>query len=85
MSDAELNFAKTLLEGRSYRDLTDDEIIERSRLLLEGWLGGEHRMERPKLYDHYALVLVALLRRVQALETRLEALEPNSDINRENL
>lgn len=76
MTDEELNFAKTLLAGRSYRDLTDDEIIEGARALLEGWLAGDHRMERPKLYDHYALVIVALLRRVQQLEARLEKLEP---------
>lgn len=75
MADSELNFAKTILAGRGYRELPDEEIIERSRQLLEGWMDGEHRMERPKLYDHYALVLVALLRRVQELEARLGKLE----------
>lgn len=75
MSDTELNFAKVVLEGRPYRALADEEILHRSRALLEGWMDGEHRMERPKLYDHYALVLVALIRRVESLEARLESLE----------
>ncbi len=75
MADGELNFAKTILQGRHYSELDDDEVLARSRELLEGWLAGEHRMERPKLYDHYALLLTALLRRVGELEARVAALE----------
>jgi hypothetical protein len=38
-------------------------------------MSGELRMERPKVYDHYAIVIAALLRRVNDLELRLERLE----------
>lgn len=75
MASDELNFAKTILQGRTYRELGDDEILARSLELLDGWMAGEHRVERPKLYDHYALVLVALLRRVDSLEQRVRELE----------
>jgi hypothetical protein len=74
MSD-ELNLAREILQGRNWRDVPDNEILDRSRQLFEGWMGGELRMERPKVYDHYALVIAALLKRVSELETRLEALE----------
>ena len=80
MADSELNFARSILGERSYRDLGDDEIMVRARELLEGWLAGEHRIERPKLYDHYALVLVALLRRVQDLELRVSDLEARTKV-----
>ncbi|GGR22602.1 hypothetical protein [Deinococcus ruber] len=76
MSDSpELNLARTLLNGRSHRDVSDDEILSESRRLFEEWMNGEVRMERPKVYDHYAMVIAALLRRVNELETRLAALE----------
>ena len=74
MSD-ELNFAREVLQGSGHRDLSDDQILARSRELLEGWMNGEHRIERPKLYDHYALVLTALLRKVENLEARVSELE----------
>jgi len=74
MSD-ELNLARTILEGRNYREVGDDELLERSRALLEAWMAGEVRMERPKVYDHYAMVLVALLRRLGEQQARLDELE----------
>lgn len=74
MSD-ELNLAREILQGRPHRDVPDDEILARSRQLFEDWMSGEVRMERPKVYDHYALVIAALLRRVGDLEARLERLE----------
>lgn len=75
MSDRELNFAREILGQRNYRDVPDDEILQAAERLLEGWMSGQTRMERPKLYDHYALLLLALTRRVQTLEERLGALE----------
>jgi len=75
MSDRELNFAREILAGRHHRELSDTEILTRAQELLEGWMDGDARMERPKLYDHYALVLTALIRHVAALEERLAALE----------
>ncbi|GGJ84963.1 hypothetical protein GCM10008939_31090 [Deinococcus aquiradiocola] len=74
MSD-ELNLAREILQGRNHRDVPDDEILARSRQLFEDWMSGELRMERPKVYDHYALVIAALLRRVTELEARVQALE----------
>ena len=74
MSD-ELNLAREILQGRSFKDVPDTEILDRSRQLFEDWMSGELRMERPKVYDHYALVIAALLRRVNELETRLKVLE----------
>lgn len=72
---AELNFARTILRDRSFRDVPDEEVLrEAERLLLE-WMSGEVKMERPKLYDHYALLFLALLRRNRELEERLAALE----------
>ncbi|GHF59410.1 hypothetical protein HNQ07_003874 [Deinococcus metalli] len=75
MSDRELNFAQEILGGRSWRDVPDDEVLAVAERLLNGWMAGETRMERPKLYDHYALLLLALTRRVRALESRVAALE----------
>ena len=76
MSDSEeLNLARTLLKGRNHREVPDDEILDDARRLFEEWMNGEVRMERPKVYDHYAMVIAALLRRVNELETRLAALE----------
>ena len=74
MSD-ELNLAREILKGRSYKEVSDDEVLARSRQLFEDWMNGDLRMERPKVYDHYALVITALLRRVSELEVRLEGLE----------
>jgi len=71
----DLNFGKTLLGNRNYRDLSDDEILQRSKELLDGWMSGEHTLERPKLYDHYAILFLALVRRVQDLEERVHSLE----------
>ncbi|WP_045234581.1 hypothetical protein [Deinococcus pimensis] len=79
MASDELNFAKTILQGRAYRDVPDDEVLARSLELLDGWMAGEHRVERPKLYDHYALVLTALLRRVSDLEARVRELEEKAE------
>ena len=59
MSD-ELNLAREILQGRSFKDVPDTEILDRSRQLFEDWMSGELRMERPKVYDHYALVIAAL-------------------------
>jgi hypothetical protein len=78
MSDRELNFAKTILGDRAYRDVPDDEILREAERLLSGWMSGETRLERPKLYDHYALLLVALLRRTRELEARVTELEARS-------
>ncbi|WP_424949904.1 hypothetical protein [Deinococcus sp.] len=73
----ELNLAREILQGRNHKDVPDDEILDHSRQLFEDWMSGELRMERPKVYDHYALVIAALLRRVAELEGRLEAVEQN--------
>jgi len=75
MTDRELNFAKTILGERAYRDVPDDEILREAERLLSSWMAGEMRLERPKLYDHYALLLAALLRRTRELEERVAALE----------
>ncbi|MFC4427353.1 hypothetical protein [Deinococcus navajonensis] len=73
--DRELNFAREILGERPYQDVPDEEVLREAERLLGGWMAGELRMERPKLYDHYALLLLALLRRNQELEARLSALE----------
>lgn len=73
--DRELNFASEILQGRRAAEVPDSEVLREAQRLLSGWMAGEMKMERPKLYDHYALVLAALLRRVQELEARVEALE----------
>ncbi|UBV42573.1 hypothetical protein LAJ19_13240 [Deinococcus taeanensis] len=75
MSDRELNFAREILGSRSYRDVPDAEVLTEAERLLNSWLSGELRMERPKLYDHYALLLLALTRQVRALEARVSELE----------
>lgn len=73
--DRELNFAREILGSRSYRDVPDDDVLREAERLLNEWMAGEVRMERPKLYDHYALLLLALTRQVRALEARVAALE----------
>lgn len=75
MSDKELNFAREILGERRYREVPDDEILREAERLLHEWMSGEVRMERPKLYDHYALLLLALTRRTRELEARVAALE----------
>lgn len=75
MSDRELNFAREILRERPYREVPDPEILQESERLLQEWLSGEIRMERPKLYDHYALLLLALTRQVRTLEGRVASLE----------
>lgn len=75
MSDRELNFARTILGDRPYRDVPDDEVLREAERLLSAWMAGETRLERPKLYDHYALLFAALLRRTRELEERVAALE----------
>lgn len=75
MSDRELNFAKEILGSRSYRDVPDAEVLAEAERLLDGWMSGELRMERPKIYDHYALLLLALTRQVRTLEARVNELE----------
>ena len=79
MSDRELNFAKTILGDRSYRDVPDDEVLREAERLLSAWMAGELRLERPKLYDHYELLLAALLRRTRELEARVAELEARRD------
>ncbi|KQR15588.1 hypothetical protein [Deinococcus sp. Leaf326] len=75
MSDKELNFAREILGERRYREVPDDEILREAERLLHEWMSGEVRMERPKLYDHYALLLLALTRHTRELENRVAALE----------
>ncbi len=75
MTDRELNFARAILGDRNFREVPDEEVLEGAERLLGEWMSGEARLERPKLYDHYALLLVALTRRVRELEARVAALE----------
>lgn len=75
MSDRELNFARTLLGDRPFREVPDEEVLAGAERLLAGWMAGDLRLERPKLYDHYALLLAALIRRTRELEERVAALE----------
>lgn len=75
MEERELNFAKEILQGRSASAVSDDEVLAGAERLLSGWMAGDLKMERPKLYDHYALLLAALLRKVLTLEERVKALE----------
>lgn len=75
MTDRELNFARAILGQRNYREVPDAEVLAESERLLGEWMAGEIRMERPKLYDHYALLLLALLRKNRELEDRIAALE----------
>ncbi len=75
VSDRELNFAREIMGSRSYRDVPDAEVLAQAERLLDGWMSGELRMERPKIYDHYALLLLALTRQVRALEARVADLE----------
>jgi hypothetical protein len=72
---SELNLGRELLKGRDYREVPQTEVLSESARLLNDWMGGEIRIERPKLYDHYALVFTALIGRLQALEDRVAALE----------
>lgn len=74
MSD-ELNFAREILRDREWRDVPDSEVLAESERILAGWLAGDLRMQRPKLYDHYALLLLALIRENRQLRGRVEALE----------
>ena len=74
MSD-ELNFAHEILQGREWKEITDAEVLTESERILTGWMSGELRMQRPKLYDHYALLLLALTRENRQLRERLERLE----------
>ena len=74
MSD-ELNFAHSILQGRRWDEVPDAEVLALSEHLLGQWMSGEVRMERPKLYDHYALLLLALTRQNRALTERVAALE----------
>jgi hypothetical protein len=71
----DINFGKTLLKGRDFRELSDEEILLEGEQLLGGWMEGKHNLERPKLYDHYAIVFTALIHKIGQLEARLEALE----------
>ena len=75
MSDREVNFARAIIGERAYRDVPADEVLREAERLLGGWMSGELRMERPKLYDHYALLLLALLQKNRELEARIAALE----------
>ena len=73
--DGELHFARMILGDRRWNAVPDAEVRAEAEALLTAWMGGEIRMERPKLYDHYALPLLALLRHTRALEARVAALE----------
>ena len=74
--ERELNFAREIIgDYSSYRDVPTDEVLREAERLLGGWMTGEMRMERPKLYDHYALLLLALLQKNRDLEARIAALE----------
>lgn len=78
MTDREVNFARAIIGERPYREVPSDEVLREAERLLNAWMGGEIRMERPKLYDHYALLLLALLQKNRELEARLAALEANN-------
>lgn len=80
MANQEINFARSILKDRRYTELSDQEILDESQRLLDEWMAGTIRMERPKLYDHYALLLLALIRQKQELTTRIEALETQMGI-----
>ncbi|MDV6374401.1 hypothetical protein [Deinococcus arenicola] len=73
--ERELNFAREIIGQRGFRDVPTDEVLGEAERLLNGWMAGDFRMERPKLYDHYALLLLALLQKNRDLEARIEALE----------
>ena len=73
--DRELNFARTILQDRTFREVPDDEVLREAERLLFGWMTNETKLERPKLYDHYALVFLALIRKNRELEERIAALE----------
>lgn len=73
--ERELNFAREIIGQRSFREVPADEVLREAERLLNGWMAGEYRMERPKLYDHYALLLLALLQNNRDLEARITALE----------
>ena len=75
MSDRETNFARAIIGERPFRDVPTDEVLREAERLLTEWMSGDIRMERPKLYDHYALLLLALLQQNRELEARIEALE----------
>lgn len=74
-SEGEVNFARAIIGERNYQDVPTDEVVAKARELLGDWMSGEIRMERPKLYDHYALLLLALLDKNAELEARVRALE----------
>lgn len=75
MSERETNFARAIIGERNYRDVPTEEVLREAERLLNEWMSGEIRMERPKLYDHYALLLLALLQKNRELEARVAALE----------
>lgn len=75
MSDREINFARAIIGERSFRDVPAEEVLREAERLLNDWMDGKTRMERPKLYDHYALLLLALLQKNHELENRIAALE----------
>ncbi|CAM3607293.1 hypothetical protein [Deinococcus frigens] len=73
--ERELNFAREIIGQRGFRDVPAGEVLREAERLLNSWMAGEMRMERPKLYDHYALLFLALLQQNRELEARLAALE----------
>lgn len=77
MSEREVNFARAIIGERPYREVPTDEVLREAERLLGEWMSGQIRMERPKLYDHYALLLLALLQKNRDLEARMAALEAN--------
>lgn len=74
-SERETNFARAIIGERNFREVPTDEVLQEAERLLSEWMGGAIRMERPKLYDHYALLLLALLQKNRELEQRIAALE----------
>lgn len=75
MSDREVNFARAIIGEQPYREVPPDTVLREAERLLNEWMSGEIRMERPKLYDHYALLLLALLQKNRELEARIAAME----------
>lgn len=73
--EQETNFARAIIGDRAYKEVPTDEVLREAERLLNEWMSGEIRMERPKLYDHYALLLLALLQKNRELESRIALLE----------
>lgn len=75
MGSKEVNFARAIIGERRYNEVETDEVLSSANALLRDWMSGDIRMERPKLYDHYALLLLALIEKNAELEARIKGLE----------